>query len=71
MGVSGFWLKAILNHPGIGRLVQEKDRMIMMYLQDVTCKLHTEGYGFDLIFTFEKNDYFDNTILKKTYHLTK
>ena len=42
-----------------------------MYLQDVTCKLHEKGYGFDIIFTFEKNDYFSNTELKKTYTMTK
>lgn len=70
-GVPGFWLRAILNHPGIARLVQEKDRPILMYLQDVTCKLHEDGYGFDLIFTFEKNEYFTNTELKKTYKMTR
>jgi nucleosome assembly protein 1-like 1 len=70
-GVPGFWLRAILNHPGIGRLVQEKDRPIMMFLQDITCKLHEDGFGFDIIFTFEKNDYFKNTQLKKTYKMTK
>jgi hypothetical protein len=42
-----------------------------MHLQDVTCKLHDEGYGFDLIFEFEKNDYFTNTILRKTYVMSK
>jgi nucleosome assembly protein 1-like 1 len=42
-----------------------------MYLQDVTCKLHEDGYGFDLIFTFEKNEYFSNTELKKTYKMTR
>jgi hypothetical protein len=25
-GVPGFWLKAMLNHPTIGRTIQEKDR---------------------------------------------
>lgn len=70
-GVPGFWLRAVLNHPGIGRLVQEKDRPIMMFLQDITCKLHEDGYGFDIIFTFDKNDYFTNTELKKTFKMTK
>lgn len=42
-----------------------------MFLQDITCKLHEDGYGFDIIFTFEKNDYFTNTELKKTYKMTK
>ena len=43
----------------------------MMYLQDVTCKLHEEGYGFDIIFEFEKNDYFTNSILRKTYVMSR
>lgn len=42
-----------------------------MHLQDVQCDLHTEGYGFDLKFTFEKNDYFSNEILKKKFVMTK
>lgn len=25
-GVPGFWLKAMLNHPATGRIIQEKDR---------------------------------------------
>ena len=70
-GVPGFWLRAMLNHPGISRLIEEKDRQILMYLQDITCKLHEDGYGFDIIFIFEKNDYFNNTELKKTYKMTK
>jgi nucleosome assembly protein 1-like 1/nucleosome assembly protein 1-like 4 len=61
----------MLNHPAIGRLIQEKDRPILMHLQDVQCELHNEGYGFDLIFTFEKNDYFNNEGLKKTFVMTK
>jgi len=44
----------------MSRLIQEKDRIILMHLQDIECVLHTEGYGYDLIFTFEKNDYFTN-----------
>lgn len=53
------------------RLIQEKDRPILMHLQDVTCNLHEQGYGYDLIFTFEKNDYFSNETLKKSFVLTK
>ncbi len=32
LGVPGFWFKALLNHPSIGRLIQEKDRPILMHL---------------------------------------
>lgn len=68
-GIHGFWLRAMLFHPLIARLVTEKDRPILNHLQDVTCALHdassqdgsaTAGYGFDLVFKFEKNDYFNN-----------
>lgn len=43
----------------------------MMHLQDVACKLHDQGHGYDLVFTFEKNDYFSNEVLKKTFVMTK
>jgi nucleosome assembly protein 1-like 1 len=70
-GVPGFWMRAMLNHAGIARLIQEKDRPILMYLQDIECVLHDPGYGFDLIFTFEKNDYFKNEKLRKSFVMTK
>lgn len=70
-GVPGFWLKAMLNHPLLGRVVQEKDRQILMNLIDVACNLHEVGYGFDLIFTFDKNDYFTNTELRKSFVMSK
>ena len=42
-----------------------------MYLQDIQCILHDPGYGFDLIFTFEKNDYFKNASLTKKFVMTR
>jgi nucleosome assembly protein 1-like 1 len=71
LGVPGFWMRAMLNHGGISRLIQEKDRPILMHLQDVQCNLHTEGYGFELIFVFEKNDYFKNASLRKSFLMTR
>lgn len=64
-------MRAMLNHGAINRLIFEKDRPILMYLLDVDCNLHAEGYGFDLVFRFEKNDYFTNTELKKSFTMTK
>lgn len=52
-------------------MVQEKDRPILMYLQDIDCCLHEEGYGFDLVFKFEKNDYFTDLVLKKSFTMSK
>jgi len=64
----------MLYHPGIARLITEKDRTILMHLQDVSHNLHTQqqGYGFDLLFRFEKNDYFSNEEpLKKSFVMSK
>lgn len=71
LGVPGFWMRAMLNHGGISRLIQEKDRPILLHLLDIECNLHDPGYGYDLIFTFEKNDYFKNDKLKKSFVMTK
>jgi nucleosome assembly protein 1-like 1 len=61
----------MLNHPMVGTLIQEKDRPALMYLQDVTCKLHDQSFGFDILFSFEKNDYFSNAVLKKSYTMSR
>ena len=64
-------MRAMLNHGAINRLIQEKDRPILMHLQDIDCVLHNPGYGFDLIFTFEKNDYFKNAELRKSFIMAR
>jgi len=65
-------MKAMLNHNMIAKLIEEKDRPILMYLADVKYTLHDEGYGYDLIFTFEANNgYFENTVLKKSFFMSK
>jgi len=71
LGVYGFWFRVMLNDGIVGRLIQEKDRPILMHLIDVQCILHEKGYGYDLIFTFEKNDYFSNEVLKKSFVMSK
>ena len=43
----------------------------MRGLEDVTCKLHTDDAGYDLEFRFENNDFFNNSVLKKTYVIPK
>ena len=61
----------MLNHVGLNKMITEKDRPILMYLKDIQCHLHLEGFGFDLTFHFDKNDYFSNEVLKKTYVMAK
>ena len=49
--------------------VFEKDRPILAYLQDIVLDQHENDYGFDLTFKFEKNDYFKQTELKKSFEM--
>ena len=66
-GVSDFWIKSMLNHP-MGQSITEKDRPILGYLQNIELDLHTDdlGKGYDLIFTFDANTYFEGTVIKKS-----
>jgi nucleosome assembly protein 1-like 1 len=70
-GVPGFWMRVMLNNLAVGKMIHEKDRPILMHLVDVTSVLHEKGFGFDLTFTFEKNDYFNNDVLKKSFIMSR
>jgi hypothetical protein len=69
--VYAFWLRAMLYHPTFARIITEKDRTILMHLQEITATLHDSGYGFELTFHFEKNDFFGNETLKKSFVMLK
>ena len=67
-GVSDFWIKVMQNHQ-IGGTLNDKDKTILAYLQNVKLELHDESkskWGFDLTFEFEPNQYFKQTELKKS-----
>jgi len=68
-GVPGFWNKAMLANKSISSEIHEKDRPILSYLQDIVLTQHENDYGFDLIFKFEKNAYFNCTELKKSFEM--
>jgi nucleosome assembly protein 1-like 1 len=70
-GVSDFWVKAMLNHPPLAGMITEKDRPILGYLANIELDLHEgeKGEGYDLIFTFLPNNYFNGTVLKKELNM--
>lgn len=57
----------MLNHP-MGGIITEKDRPILGYLANIELDLHndTKGKGYDLIFTFLPNNYFNGTKITKS-----
>ena len=70
-GIPDFWLTAMRNCSCINENITEKDEVILKSLVDITAHTLTEeeGIGFRLEFTFDKNEFFTNTKLTKTYFM--
>jgi len=76
-GIPEFWLTALRNHVGLSDLITERDTGALKHLIDVRLEYLKEGDGaatktkgkpgFKILFVFEKNDFFENEILEKTY----
>jgi len=70
--LSGFWTKALQNHPTIAESegIQEWDEPVLEFLVDIE-KANVEEIdskkGFKLVFHFAENPYFTNTELWKEY----
>jgi nucleosome assembly protein 1-like 1 len=75
-GIPEFWLTALRNHVALNDLITDRDVEALKHLVDVRLEYIKEGQapketlgkpGFKIIFQFEKNDFFDNELLEKTY----
>lgn len=75
-GVSEFWLTALRNHIGLSDLITDRDAKALKYLQDIRVSyLPPDGeqdgtnksMGFMLSFYFGPNEFFEDTVLTKTY----
>jgi nucleosome assembly protein 1-like 1 len=71
-----FWLTALRNHIGIADLITERDEGALKYLIDIRLSYlegiesekETEGKpGFKISFVFSPNEFFENSVLDKTY----
>jgi nucleosome assembly protein 1-like 1 len=70
-GIPGFWLTALSNHAGISELITERDSEALKYLVDVRVEYLEDGKpGFKLLFEFNEKakEFFEDTILTKTYY---
>ncbi|KAI1716609.1 nucleosome assembly protein (NAP) domain-containing protein [Ditylenchus destructor] len=68
-GIPEFWYNALNNTSQLGEMMHEYDVPILKYLFDITTEVHSEPTGFTLLFHFNDNPYFTNTVLKKYYEL--
>ncbi|XP_045481823.1 protein SET-like [Harmonia axyridis] len=68
--VPNFWFTAIMNHPDLSSLVDEKEEECLQFLnrievvefEDIKC-------GYEIQFHFEENPFFENSTIKKEFHL--
>ena len=67
VGIPQFWLSAIGHMGPVAELLSEQDLECLEHLQDIQCEDHENGEGFTLSFHFSPNDYFENSVLTKTY----
>ncbi|XP_052888286.1 protein SET isoform X1 [Anopheles moucheti] len=68
--VSNFWIVAIMNHPQISCILEQEEEDCLQYLE----KLEVEEFediksGYRILFHFEENPFFDNTVLTKEFKL--
>ncbi|KAH8107451.1 NAP-domain-containing protein [Phellopilus nigrolimitatus] len=68
--IDEFWLTALRNHVGISELITDRDAGALKHLTDILISYlppTEEKPGFKLSFIFSPNEYFEDTILEKTY----
>jgi nucleosome assembly protein 1-like 1 len=68
-GVPEFWLTIFKNVELLADMVQDHDEPILKHLIDIKVRYNEEPMGFILDFHFTPNDYFENTVLTKTYDM--
>ncbi|KAI0032429.1 hypothetical protein K488DRAFT_70632 [Vararia minispora EC-137] len=64
-----FWLTALRNHVVLGDIITERDAGALKHLRDLRIEYLTgeDKPGFKLLFEFEPNEFFENTLLEKKY----
>jgi nucleosome assembly protein 1-like 1 len=67
--VREYWLRALQTHPGFSQLINDDDEAALRSLTDIrlTAPFQTSGSGFTFEFHFNRNAYFNNSVLRKTY----
>eukprot|EP00537_Pseudo-nitzschia_pungens_P000086 CAMPEP_0172370370 /NCGR_PEP_ID=MMETSP1060-20121228/37318_1 /TAXON_ID=37318 /ORGANISM="Pseudo-nitzschia pungens, Strain cf. cingulata" /LENGTH=355 /DNA_ID=CAMNT_0013095607 /DNA_START=51 /DNA_END=1118 /DNA_ORIENTATION=+ len=66
-GIPMFWTCAIQQMPVTQGIVSEKDIDCLGHLEDIKCFDYENGEGFRLEFHFAPNDFFENSVLTKSY----
>ena len=68
-GVPEFWLTIFKNVELLADMIQDHDEPILKHLTDIKVRYLEDPMGFALDFFFSPNDYFENSVLTKTYEM--
>jgi len=66
-----FWLTALRNHMELAEIITDSDAELLKHLVDIRLSYlpaDAPAPGYKLTFVFEKNDWFENEVLEKTYY---
>jgi Nucleosome assembly protein (NAP) len=66
-GIPGFWAQCLVNHPAIQDIITQEDIPALESITNITCDYNEDYTSFTLSFYFAENEFFTNTLLKKTY----
>lgn len=70
-GIPLFWLQVFKRTELISDMIQEHDEKVLAYLKDIKLYMHDKKpYGYTIEFHFNRNEFFTNAVLTKTYELT-
>ncbi|KAL6063588.1 Nucleosome assembly protein [Balamuthia mandrillaris] len=70
VGIPDFWSTTLRSHPLFASVITEQDQPILSHLRDITFETLADELGsFVLNFHFNENEYFEETLLSKTYHI--
>lgn len=68
--IPNFWVTVFVNHPQLSTLLDEDDEEALQHLKKVEVQEFEDiKSGYRINFHFEKNDFFENEILYKEFHL--
>uniref|UniRef100_A0A8R1DTN8 Uncharacterized protein n=1 Tax=Caenorhabditis japonica TaxID=281687 RepID=A0A8R1DTN8_CAEJA len=68
--IANFWQTAFLNHHLLSTAIPEEQEDLLAALRDLEVQEFEDlRSGFKIIMTFNKNDYFENETIIKSYHL--
>lgn len=71
-GIPDFWLEVFKHHPHFAEMITDKDEPILKNLKNIeSFDLENDEESFGLKFTFAPNEYFNEEVITKTYHLAE